>query len=143
MNILLIEDNLGDGPLTEEALKQGNFQREIELHVLSDGEKAMQYLLRKEPFEQVSTPDMIFLDLELRCKDGREVLREIKGHPKLKRIPVVILTASNADKDVRESYELHANCYITKPVDIKQFIEVLRYIENFWFAIVKLPTHKL
>lgn len=143
MNILLVEDNPGDVRLTQEALKEGDFQKEIHLHVVSDGEQALKFLYKEAPYQQALTPDMIFLDLNLPRKDGREVLKTLKEDPALKLIPVVVLTTSEAEKDIRGSYELHANCYITKPVDIIQFIDVIKSIENFWFTIVKLPTHKL
>ncbi len=136
MNILLVEDNPGDVRLTREALKEGGF-----LMVVPDGEQAMRYLNKEAPYQNVFTPDLIFMDLNLPRLDGREVLKRIKTDPRFKTIPVVILTTSEAVKDIRYSYELHANCYITKPVDISQFIDVIKSIENFWFTIVKLPTH--
>lgn len=141
MNILLVEDNPGDVRLTREALKEGGFRKEVELMVVPDGEQAMRYLNKEAPYTDVFTPDLIFMDLNLPRLDGREVLKRIKTDPHFKTIPVVILTTSEAIKDIRYSYELHANCYITKPVDISQFIDVIKSIENFWFTIVKLPTH--
>ena len=141
MNILLVEDNPGDVRLTREALKEGGFRQEVELMVVPDGEQAMRYLNKEAPYQNVFTPDLIFMDLNLPRLDGREVLKRIKTDPRFKTIPVVILTTSEAVKDIRYSYELHANCYITKPVDISQFIDVIKSIENFWFTIVKLPTH--
>ncbi len=143
MNILLVEDNPGDIRLTQEALKEGDFHKELQLEVVSDGEQALQYLFKNPPYQNAKTPDMIFLDLNLPRKDGREVLKVLKNDAQLKLIPVVVLTTSEADKDIKGSYELYANCYITKPVDIAQFIDVIKSIENFWFTIVKLPTHKL
>ena len=143
VNVLLVEDNPGDVRLTKEALKEGDFHSNIELHVVSDGEEAISYLTRKGKYENAVMPDLIFLDLNLPRKDGREVLEEIKSDPYLKMIPVVVLTTSEAEEDIQKSYQLHANCYITKPVDINQFIDVIKSIENFWFSVVKLPRHKL
>ena len=138
--ILLVEDNPGDVRLTEEVLKDGKYQ--YELDVVADGEEALAYLLRRgEKYADASTPDIIFLDLNLPRKDGREVLAEIKSHDKVKHIPIVVLTTSEAGPDIMHSYQLHANCYITKPVDINRFNEVIRGIENFWFNIVTLPSY--
>lgn len=142
MNILLVEDNPGDVRLTQEALKEGHLTHSLQLDVVPDGEEALRYLSKDGKYEKAELPDIIFLDLNLPRKDGREVLRQIKEDPKWKMIPVVVLTTSDADQDILKSYELHANCYITKPVDINQFIEVVKSIENFWFHVVKLPTHK-
>ncbi len=139
MNILLVEDNPGDVRLTKEALREGGLAHH--LIVASDGEEALRYLADAEALAK-PMPDIIFLDLNLPKKDGREVLAEIKKHPFLKIIPVVILTTSEADQDIQKSYELHANCYITKPVDINHFIELITSIEKFWFSIVKLPNRK-
>jgi CheY-like chemotaxis protein len=139
MNILLVEDNPGDVRLTQEALKESNLNHRLQLKVVPDGEEALLYLSREGKYLHEETPDIIFLDLNLPRKDGREVLEEIKQSPKWKMIPVVILTTSEAEQDILKSYELHANCYITKPVDINQFIEVVKSIENFWFHVVKLP----
>ncbi|MEL6593819.1 MAG: response regulator [Bacteroidota bacterium] len=141
MNILLVEDNPGDVRLTREALKEGGFSHEFVLNVVPDGEQAMLYLNKEAQFADVSTPDLIFMDLNIPRLDGREVLHRIKNDVRFKTIPVVILTTSEAVKDIQYSYETHANCYITKPVDISQYIEVIKTIENFWFTIVKLPTH--
>ncbi len=138
VNILLVEDNPGDVRLTQEALKEGRFQ--YDLNIVTDGEEALEYLLKRGKYTQASTPDIIFLDLNLPRKDGREVLGEVKTHDSVKHIPVVVLTTSEAGPDVIHSYQLHANCYITKPVDINRFIEVIRGIENFWFNIVTLPS---
>ncbi|MCL4137252.1 UNVERIFIED_CONTAM: hypothetical protein GTU68_064817 [Idotea baltica] len=143
MNILLVEDNPGDVRLTKEALKEGDLYPNIQLHVVSDGEEAISYLMKKGKYENAEIPDIIFLDLNLPRKDGREVLAEIKTDPNLMMIPVVVLTTSEAEQDIQKSYQLHANCYITKPVDINQFIDVIKSIENFWFNVVKLPRHKL
>ncbi|MEL7341513.1 MAG: response regulator [Bacteroidota bacterium] len=141
MNILLVEDNPGDVRLTREALKEGGFSQDFVLNVVPDGEQAMLYLNKEAQFADVSTPDLIFMDLNIPRLDGREVLRRIKTDARFKTIPVVVLTTSQAVKDIQYSYESHANCYITKPVDISQYIEVIKTIENFWFTIVKLPTH--
>jgi len=135
--ILLVEDNPGDIRLTQEAFKESKFLHD--LFVAKDGEEALDFLYQKGKFEKAPLPDLILLDLNLPKKNGREVLQEIKNDPNMKRIPVVILTTSEAEEDILKSYELHANCYITKPVDMEQFINVVKYIENFWFTIVKLP----
>ena len=137
IEILLVEDNPGDVRLTEEALKEGKVYNNM--HVTMDGVKAMAYLHRESPYENASRPDVILLDLNLPKKDGREVLAEIKADPILKRIPVVVLTTSQADEDILRSYDLHANSYVAKPVDLDQFIKVVKSIEEFWLTIVKLP----
>jgi two-component system, chemotaxis family, response regulator Rcp1 len=138
VDILLVEDNPGDADLARETLKAGKIKNN--LYVVSDGEKAMDFLRKKGPYALAPRPDIILLDLNLPRKDGREVLAEIKQDDKLKRIPVVILTSSQADEDVIKSYDLHANCYITKPLDFFQFTRVVQSIENFWLSIVKLPN---
>jgi CheY-like chemotaxis protein len=138
VEILLVEDNPGDVRLTIEALKEGHFCNK--LSVVKDGVEALAYLRRKGQYATVVQPDLILLDLNLPRKDGREVLAEIKNDPRLKRIPVVILTTSEAEADVLKSYDLQANCYITKPVDLEQFIKVIRAIEDFWLALVRLPS---
>lgn len=138
VEILLVEDNPGDVRLTEEALKEGKVRNNM--HVAWDGEEALAFLRREGEFSDAPRPDVILLDLNLPKKDGREVLAEIKDDPILKRIPVVILTTSTADEDIVRSYDLHANCYITKPVDLEQFITVVKSVEDFWFTIVKLPS---
>jgi two-component system, chemotaxis family, response regulator Rcp1 len=140
IEILLVEDNAGDVRLTIEALRENRVQ--INLYVARDGEEAMAFLNRIEPFEDAVRPDLILLDLNLPKKDGREVLEEIKCNPFLKRIPVVVLTTSSAETDILKSYDLHANCFITKPVDLDQFLKVIKSIEDFWLAIVKLPPHE-
>lgn len=137
IEILLVEDNPGDVRLIEEALKEGRIHNK--LHVVSDGVEAMDFLKRKGRFAGAPIPDLILLDLNLPRKDGREVLKELKSDPVLKVIPVVVLTTSKSDEDVLRSYALHANCYITKPVDLYQFFDVIRSIEDFWLSIVKLP----
>ncbi|MDM8538235.1 response regulator, partial [Desulfobacterales bacterium HSG17] len=133
----LVEDNPGDVRLTQEALKEGKMLNT--LHVAEDGVKAMEFLLRKGEYAEAVRPDIILLDLNLPRKDGREVLAEIKTHEKLKHIPVVVLTTSQSDEDILKTYNLHANCYISKPVDLDSFLNVITSIENFWLKIVKLP----
>jgi CheY-like chemotaxis protein len=139
VEILLVEDNEGDVGLVEEVFEEAKI-RNI-LHVAEDGEEAMQFLHQEGKFEDVPRPDIILLDLNLPIKDGREVLAEIKSDNNLKRIPVVILTTSNAEKDIIQMYDLHANSYITKPVDFDQFIKVIKSIEDFWLEVVKLPPN--
>ena len=138
VEILLVEDNPGDVRLTREALKDGKIRNH--LSVATDGEEAMRFLRREGIHADAPRPDLIMLDLNLPRKDGRQVLAEIKNDADLKRIPVVVLTTSEAEQDVLRSYDLHANCYITKPVDFEQFIRVVRTIEDFWLTIVKLPS---
>ena len=135
--ILLVEDNPGDVRLTREAMAEANVLNN--LHVAADGEQALQFLNREGPYQDAPRPDLILLDLNLPRKDGREVLRVIKSTAELKRIPVVILTTSKADEDIARTYDLHANCYITKPMDLDQFINVVKHIEGFWLGIVALP----
>ncbi|HEY1267644.1 MAG TPA: response regulator [Candidatus Binatia bacterium] len=135
--ILLVEDNPGDVRLTMEALKEGKILNEIS--VAEDGVEAIAYLRRVGKYAEAPRPDLILLDLNLPKKDGREVLEEIKGDTDLKKIPVVVLTTSAAERDILRAYDLHANCYITKPVDLEQFIRVVQSIEDFWLTIVKLP----
>jgi CheY-like chemotaxis protein len=139
IEILLVEDNPGDARLTREALRDSKMRNNI--HVVDDGVKAMQYLTRQPPYENATRPDIILLDLNLPRRDGREVLADIKSDDELRRIPVVILTTSDDEEDVLRSYDLHANCYITKPVDFNRFITIVKSIESFWFSIVKLPTY--
>ena len=135
--ILLVEDNLGDARLAEEALKDSKVRNN--LHHVEDGVEAMRFLRRQQQYAGVSPPDLILLDLNLPRKDGREVLAEIKEDPELRLIPVVVLTTSEAERDLVKTYNLHANAYIVKPIDLNRFIEVVEAIENFWFTIVKLP----
>jgi chemotaxis family two-component system response regulator Rcp1 len=137
VEILLVEDNPGDVRLTIEALRDGKVRNH--LNVVTDGVEALLYLRRQGRYAAAARPDLILLDLNLPRKDGREVLAEIKADPHLRSIPVVILTTSQADQDILKSYELNANCYITKPVDLDQFISVVRSIEDFWFTVVTLP----
>jgi CheY-like chemotaxis protein len=135
--ILLVEDSPGDVRLTREALKDAKMH--INLHVASDGIEAMAFLNREGEYADVPRPDLILLDLNLPRKDGRQVLEEIKVNPALMTIPIVILTTSASDEDVLRSYRLHANCYISKPVDLDGFLKVIKSIDNFWLSIVKLP----
>ena len=137
VEILLVEDNPGDVRLTQETLKE--FTVLNHLSVVGDGVEAMAFLRRERNFARALRPDLILLDLNLPKKDGREVLKEIKADQELKRIPVVVLTTSSAEQDILKMYDLHANCFITKPVDLDQFSEVVRSIEDFWFTTVKLP----
>jgi len=137
VEILLVEDNPGDVRLTKEALKESKVLNN--LVVAEDGEEAIKVLRREGEYADAARPDIIFLDLNLPRKDGREVLAEIKQDAELRRIPVVILTTSKAEEDILRTYDLHANCYITKPIDMEQFIKVVKATENFWFTIVKLP----
>ena len=137
VEILLVEDNPGDVRLTREALKEGKVHNN--LHVAPDGVEALAFLRRQGEHAQAVRPDLILLDLNLPRKDGREVLEEIKADPSLRYIPVVVLTSSQAEQDILRAYDLHANCYVSKPVDLDQFITVVQSIENFWFTIVKLP----
>jgi CheY-like chemotaxis protein len=137
IDILMVEDNPGDARLTREALKESKVCNN--LHHVRDGVEAMEFLRKEGEFGDAPTPDIILLDLNLPRKDGRQVLAELKASPRLKHIPVVVLTTSEAEQDIVKSYELHANCYITKPVDLDKFVEIIRGIENFWLSIVKLP----
>lgn len=137
IEILLVEDNPGDIRLAREALNECKVRNN--LHVVEDGVEAMMFLRRQEGYAGAARPDVIILDLNLPRKDGREVLEEIKADSDLRLIPVVILTTSKAEEDILRSYSLHANCYITKPMDLTQFYKVVRSIEDFWFTIVKLP----
>jgi two-component system, chemotaxis family, response regulator Rcp1 len=138
IEIFLVEDSPGDVRLTREALRDAKVKNS--LHVALDGMEAMSFLLQQGKHVNAPRPDLILLDLNLPKKSGREVLEEIKLDPSLKSIPVVILTTSAAEEDILRSYQLHANCYITKPVDLDQFLKVIKTIDNFWVAIVKLPA---
>lgn len=138
IEILLVEDNLGDARLTQEALRDARVRNRLN-HV-RDGVEALAYLRREEPFAGAARPDIILLDLNLPRKDGREVLAEIKRDDRFRRIPVVVLTVSQADEDILRAYNLNANCYIAKPMDLDQFIKVVRSIEEFWLTIVRLPV---
>jgi two-component system, chemotaxis family, response regulator Rcp1 len=137
IEILLVEDSPSDTDLTLEALK--DFKVRNHVSVVEDGVQALQFLRRQDPFAQATRPDLIMLDLNLPRKDGREVLAEIKADASLKSIPIVVLTTSRAEQDILQAYQLNANCYITKPVDFNQFLEVVRSIESFWLFVVTLP----
>ena len=137
-HILLVEDNPGDVRLTQEALKSSKLQ--VELSVARDGVEVLSYLRNEGKFADAQKPDLILLDLNLPRKSGLEVLAEIKADDNLKNIPVVILTTSESEEDILRSYNLHANCYVTKPVDMNQFLKIVQQIEIFWFVIVKLPN---
>lgn len=141
VDILLVEDSEGDIRLIREALKEGRIRNT--LNVVRDGVEAMDYLLLKGKYENAERPDLILLDLNLPKKDGREVLGELKSNEFLKRIPVVILTTSSAETDIIKTYNLHANCYIVKPMNLDQFIGVVKSIESFWLSIVKLPNGEI
>jgi len=138
IEILLVEDNAADVRLTEEALKEGKVRNN--LHVARDGMEALEFLRRQGPHKNAIRPDLVLLDLNLPRRDGREVLAEIKNDPDLKMIPVVVLTTSSAEADILKSYKLHANCYITKPVDLEQFVQVVKSIDDFWLTVVRLPS---
>lgn len=137
IEILLIEDNAGDARLAREALRDAKVRNNLSW--VSDGVEALAFLRREGKYAQAPRPDLILLDLNLPRKDGREVLTEIKADDKLKRIPVVILTTSQAEEDIVRAYHLNANCYISKPVDLDQFMKVVKTIEDFWLTIVRLP----
>lgn len=138
--ILLVEDNEGDVELTREAFEEAKFRNN--LHVVNDGDEALDFLFNRGKYQDSVTPDIILLDLNLPRTDGHEVLAVIKADLVLRRIPVIVLTSSKADKDILESYDLHANCYVVKPVNALKFIDVVRNVENFWVDIVCLPHHK-
>lgn len=137
VEVLLVEDNPGDVRLTQEAFKEGRVL--VNLTVASDGVEAMDVLAKRGPHANRTRPDLILLDLNLPRKNGREVLVEIKADADLKRIPVIVMTTSKAEQDIHKAYNLNANCYITKPVDLDQFLNVVRSIEDFWLTIVTLP----
>ena len=139
IEILLVEDNEADVRLTREALKENKVANE--LHVVGDGEEAIAFLRQQGKYAEESRPDLILLDLNLPKKDGREVLAEIKADDDLKRIPVVVLSISKAEEDILKTYNLHANCFITKPIDLEQFVIVVQSIEDFWLSVVKLPPN--
>lgn len=138
IEILLVDDSPGDVRLTREALREGRVPNR--LHVARDGVEAMQFLRREGPFAAAPRPDLVLLDLNMPRKDGREVLAEIKADAELRTIPVLILTTSQSDRDVLRSYELHANCYLVKPVEIDDFFRVVRSIDGFWLTVVRLPS---
>jgi len=137
--ILLAEDNPGDARLAMEALREAKVRNNV--YIVMDGVEAMAFLRKEGKYAEKPRPDVILLDLNMPRKDGREVLAEVKADPDLKRIPVVILTVSQAEQDILKSYNLHANCYITKPVDLDQFLIVVKSIEDFWFTVVRLPPN--
>lgn len=139
VQILLVEDNPGDVRLMQEALKEAKVRNTV--HVAMDGEEAMAFLLQQGKHKDAQRPDVVMLDLNLPKKGGLDVLREMKEDAELRRIPVVVVTTSRAEQDIVKSYNLHANCYVTKPVDLNQFLEVVRAIEGFWLSIVKLPPN--
>jgi chemotaxis family two-component system response regulator Rcp1 len=140
IDILIVEDNKGDARLIKEVFNENKIFNS--LHFVNDGIEALDFLYARGRFKNATRPDLIILDLNLPKKDGREVLAEIKNDNDLKHIPVVIMTISQADEDILKSYNLHANCYVTKPIDLAQFTRVVRSIESFWFSIVKLPPKK-
>lgn len=137
LDILLVEDSSGDVRLTTEALREGKITNR--LHVVRDGEEAMDFLRRRGRYVDAPRPGIVLLDLNLPRKDGREVLDELKRDPELHRIPVIVLTTSSAEADVMRSYDLHANCFITKPIDYQEFIAAVQRIEEFWLKLVRLP----
>ena len=138
IDILLVEDSPADVRLTREALAEGKVRNR--LSVVADGMEAMSFLRRRSRFADAPRPDLILLDLNLPRKDGREVLEEVKADPDLRRIPVVVLTTSGAEEDILRSYNLHANCYITKPMDLDKFFAVIKAIDDFWLTVVRLPA---
>jgi CheY-like chemotaxis protein len=138
IEVLLVEDDEGDVLMTREALDEGKvFNR---LAVVGDGVEAIAYLRREQPYADVTRPDLVLLDLNLPKRDGRQVLEEVKADPDLRRIPIVVLTTSEAEEDVLRSYDLHANAYVTKPVDFDRFVEVIRQIDDFFISVVRLPA---
>lgn len=137
IHILLVEDNPGDVRLTREALRGAKVANDLQ--VVGDGEAAIDYLRRRGQYADATRPDIVLLDLNLPRLDGREVLMDIKSDPDLAKIPILILTSSSAERDIHSAYELHANCYISKPVDFTEFIEAVRSLEGFWLRIVRLP----
>ena len=139
VEVLLVEDNIGDVRLTLEAMKEGKVINN--LSVASDGVEAMAFLRKEGRYKDAARPDIILLDLNLPKKDGREVLAEIKADPSLRLIPVVVLTTSQAEEDILRTYNLHANCYVTKPVDLEKFIVVVKSIDAFWLTVVTLPPN--
>jgi two-component system response regulator len=139
VQMLLVEDNPGDVRLTKETLKNAKLM--VDLHVVGDGVEAMAFLRQEGKYASAPRPDLVLLDLNLPKKDGREVLSEIKQDPNLRRIPVVVLTISNGEEDVLKSYNLHANAYVNKPLNLEQFAKITKAIEDFWFTVVKLPPN--
>ena len=137
IQVLMVEDDPGDVDLTKEALKDSKLSMRIA--VVEDGEQAVKYLRRQKPYENAPRPDLILLDLNLPKMDGREVLKEIKCDPDLRTIPICVMTTSEAQADIQRAYGLGANCYVTKPLDLDQFIKVVHHVEAFWLTVVKLP----
>lgn len=140
IEILMVEDNPGDARLAREALAGSKLK--LEIHEVNDGEAAIAFIQRKCPYHDAPRPDLILLDLNLPKKDGREVLTEIKSSPEFQHIPVVVLTSSKAEEDILRAYKLHANCYISKPIDLGQLQKIVEQIQEFWFTIVKLPVER-
>jgi len=140
LEVLLVEDNPGDIRLIVETLKEG--RKDYNINVVKDGEEAVNYLLKRENYKTAVKPDIILLDLKLPRKDGIEVLKEIKGDDSLKSIPVIVLTSSNSAEDIANAYKNHANCYITKPIDLDKFVVTIQSIEDFWFTIIKTSKNK-
>lgn len=139
VDILLVEDSVIDIKLTQEALGENKIKNN--LHIVNDGEDAMDFLQQRGTYGDAPKPDLILLDLNLPRKDGREVLAEVKNDPELRRIPIVILTTSRAEQDIVKTYDLHVNCYVTKPVDMMQYFEVIKSISDFWLTVVSLPSN--
>lgn len=139
VEILLVEDNEGDMELTREAFNDAVFSNN--LHIAEDGDIALDYLFKRNGYEDAVIPDIILLDLNLPSTDGKEVLEIVKSNASLKRIPIIVLTSSKADKDIFESYDLHANCYIVKPVSANKFMKVVQEVEKYWRGIVRLPSY--
>jgi CheY-like chemotaxis protein len=138
VDILLVDDDEGDALLAKSALENGKIFNTV--HVAKDGVEAMAYLRREGEYGAAPRPDLVLLDLNMPRKDGREVLSEIKQDPDLRSIPVVVLTTSDSDQDILNMYDLHVNCYVTKPVDLEQFTKIVKEIKDFWFSVVKLPV---
>ena len=138
LEVLLVEDNPGDVRLTLEVFKESNLATQIV--VVKDGVEALAYLYQEGVYQDAKRPDLILLDLNLPRKDGREVLAEVKRNPHLRRIPIIVLTSSDSGQDIQQAYDLHANCYIAKPVDFTQFIQVVRLLKEFWFTVAQLPS---
>ncbi len=137
-DILLVEDNPGDVLLTQEAFREGDYSPR--LSVVEDGEEALQFLKKLGSFRNAPRPDLILLDLNLPKKDGRELLAEVKQDPELHHIPIIVLTTSSAEQDIKRAYNLHANCYLTKPLDMESFLRKIRAVEDFWLSVVRLPN---
>ncbi len=138
-DILLVEDNPGDVLLTREAFREGGYSPR--LSVVEDGEEALRFLRRQESFRNAPRPDLILLDLNLPRKDGRELLADVKQDPELHHIPIIVLTTSSAEQDILQAYNLHANCYLTKPLDMESFLSKVRAVEEFWLRVVRLPPN--